>query len=199
MSQISQALETRSVEYLAFQSTEKIKLSVQIIRQFIAVPFYNKEKKEYEYPSDEQCVKFMLLNRARQLNPFEADSFMIPFWDSKSNGPQWSLITAHNAFLKRAEVHPQYEGMESGVLIEVEGEVRELQGDFVPDTLDGEKVKLVGGWAKVFRKDRKTPMYKRAKLSTWQKNFGHWLTDPAGQIVKIAEADSLRSSFPNTL
>ena len=62
---------------------------------------------------------------------------------------------------------------------------------------DGQIVK--GGWAKVFFKNRKQAMYKRVRLQRFQKAFGIWQDDPAGMIVKCAEADALRSSFPTML
>jgi hypothetical protein len=51
----------------------------------------------------------------------------------------------------------------------------------------------------VLFKTRSTPVYKRLKLSTFNKGFGRWNVDPAGMIVKCAEADGLRSAFPNSL
>jgi hypothetical protein len=104
------------------------------------------------------------------------------------------LITAHQAFLKRAELHPEYDGMESGVVVERGGEIVDIQGDF---TSAGDK--LLGGWARVFFHTRSHPMYKRIRLERFKKPFGIWLDDPAGMICKCAEADALRSSFPTML
>ncbi len=42
-------------------------------------------------------------------------------------------------------------------------------------------------------------MHKRIRLSRFQKAFGVWQDDPGGMIVKCAEADALRSSFPTML
>jgi phage recombination protein Bet len=140
-----------------------------------------------------QAIKFIMLCKARALNPWEGDAYLVGY-DTK-DGPQFSLITAHQAFLKRAEVHPEYDGMESGVIVaDAEGNLAEREGDFF---IDGETV--LGGWARVHFKDRKFPMYKRLRLSTFNKGFGRWRDDPAGQIVKCAEADALRSSFPTSL
>ena len=58
---------------------------------------------------------------------------------------------------------------------------------------------LLGGWAKVFRKDRGRPIYKRLKLQTFNTGRSHWAKDPAGMIVKCTEADALRTSFPTHL
>ena len=129
---------------------------------------------------------------ARRSNPLEGDSFLIGY-DGK-DGPTFSLITAHQAFLKRAELNPEYDGMESGVIVEQDGKLAELEGDFYSD---GQIVK--GGWARVHFKNRKIPMYKRVRLARFQKAFGVWQDDPGGMITKCAEADALRSSFPTML
>jgi hypothetical protein len=42
-------------------------------------------------------------------------------------------------------------------------------------------------------------MRKRIKLGTFNKGRSVWQTNPAGMIVKCAEADALRSSFPTEL
>lgn len=194
----SQALEARQVQYLAFGTeSKKIEITLGMVRKYIAAPAYARDTKEQIQISDTESIQFMMLLQARRLDPWDGDAYAVPFWDSKAGCHKWALITAHHAFLKRAEFSPHFDGMESGVIVEVDGEYKELPGDFVPDTLDGSKTKLAGAWAKVVRKDRSIPTYRRAKLSTFQKDFGNWVKDPAGMIVKCAEADALRSAFPS--
>ena len=130
-----------------------------------------------------------MLCKAKRLNPFEGDAYLIGY-DSK-DGPSFSLITAHQAFLKRAECNDEYDGMESGVIVSNGGSLVDRIGDF---TMDDDK--LVGAWARVHFKNRGHAMEKRVKLTTFNKGFGRWNIDPAGMIVKCAEADALRSAFP---
>jgi phage recombination protein Bet len=182
-------------EYTAFQSETKVSLSVEIVRKYIAVPAKDRDSGE-TLPDDRQCMKFILLCQARRLNPHEGDAFMIPFWNKSSGRHEWSLITAHNAFLKRAEVHPDYNGKESGVIVldEEADRIEELQGDFVPPGRT-----LLGGWCKVHYKNKAHPEYQRLKLETYAKGFGNWTFDAAGMICKCSEAAALRSAFPNTM
>ena len=175
------------VEFAPFGSEDLIKLSVNMVKSMIAVP-----TKTGAMPSDKDCNKFIALCIARKLNPFEGDAFLIGF-DSK-DGPKFNLITAHQAFLKRAELHKEFDGMKSGVIVERKGQIVELEGDF---HLDDDKV--VGGWASVHFRTRNVPMTKRLRLKRFQKPFGVWQEDPAGMIVKCAEADALRSSFPTMM
>ncbi len=184
-----------AVWFEPYGSNDEIKLSVPLIRRYIAVPAKDKESGQEIQPSDEECVKFLMLCKARRLNPFEGDAFMIPFWDGRLRRHGWSLITAHSAFLKRAELHPKYDGMDSGVIVQdKDGEVIYRPGDF---RLNSDT--LLGGWATVFHKDKAHPKVSRVKLTTYIKDFGVWLKDPEGMICKVAEAQGLRDSFPTMI
>lgn len=175
-------------EYVPYGASDKIKLTVHIIQNLIAV-----RTKSGKTCSEKDAIKFLAMCQAKRLNPFEGDCFLIGY-DGK-DGPQFALVTAHQTYLKRAELHPEFDGMESGLII-IEGEqMKEIEGDFyMPDSQ-----KVVGGWARVFFKGRSHPMYKRLRLSRFQKGFGVWQEDGAGMICKCAEADALRSSFPTML
>lgn len=181
-------IEEREVVYMPFQAAEKITLTAGMVVKFLCKP----TKRGFTC-SAEQAVRFMMLCKARALNPWEGDAFLVGY--DGNDGPEFNLITAHQAFLKRAEAHPEFEGMESGVmLMDDNGVITETQGDFIPP-----KLNLVGGWAKVWRKDRKFPCYRRLNRQVFDKGFSVWKSNPAGMIVKCAEMDSLRSSFPNSL
>lgn len=190
------------MEFTPWGSEDVIKLSIAIIKKYIAAPAYqDKDGQKIELlPDERECGKFMMLCRSRRLNPFEGDAFMVPFWNAKSARHEWALITSHNAYLKRAETHPSFDGFESGVIVEnEEGKTIELEGDYVPAKWEGDKVTLTGGWCRVHFKDRKISMYRRNRLSVFQQSFGQWVKNPAGMIVKVAEADALRSAFPTLL
>jgi len=177
------------VSYVPFGGRTEIELSVAIIKNMIAP-----KTKKGKLPSDIDCAKFMMLCQAKELNPWEGDAFLVGY--DTDDGPVFSQITAHQALMKRAEACEGYDGLESGVvLLNSKNEMIEFVGDIVPA---GHK--LVGGWAKVFRKDRGRPMYKRIPLDAFQKNNQFWSgSKAAGMIVKCAEADALRASFPNKL
>jgi phage recombination protein Bet len=176
------------VEFIPFGADTKIKLSVKIIKDFVAIP-----TKSGVLPDDRDCMKFMMLCRARKLNPFEGDCFLQGY-DGR-DGAQFSLITAHQAFLKRAEVNPEYDGMKSGVIVKDENDaIVDRTSDFL---YPGDA--LLGGWAIVYFKARRHTTERRLNLSTFDQGFGRWQKDKAGMIVKCAEADALRSSFPTML
>lgn len=178
---------TKATSFRPFGSDDEITLTAGSVQQFLCRPTKSGNK-----PSFEDCVKFVLLCKSRKLNPWVGDAFMVGY-DGK-DGPEFNLITSHQAFLKRAEIHKEYDGMESGVIVSDGTEIIDLEGDFFPDGYS-----LLGAWATVFFKNRSHPMRKRIKLGTFNKGRSVWQTNPAGMIVKCCEADALRSSFPTEL
>jgi phage recombination protein Bet len=175
------------VEFVPFGTKDKIQLSIEIVKRLICV-----KTKTGKSCSDDDAFRFMLMCQAKKLNPFEGDAFLIGY--DTQTGPSFSLITAHQAFLKRAEVHQEFDGMESGTIVLRDGKITDLVGDWhMPQD------NILGGWATVYFKNRKHPMTKRLRLARFNKNYGIWREDPAGMIVKCAEADALRSSFPTML
>ena len=174
-------------EYVPFGAQDKIKLSFNIILKWLAV-----KTAKGEVPSEQDLTKFLMTCKAKKLNPFDGDAFLIGY-DGK-DGPVFSTIVAHQAFLKRAETHPEFDGMESGVIVQTGDTIVDLVGDFFPAS-----ARLLGGWATVFFVNRRHPMTKRLKLSTFDKGRSLWKTNPEGMIVKCAEADALRSSFPQLI
>lgn len=175
------------ITYTPLGETETITLTLSRVKQFLCVP-----TRSGKMPSDEQVVKYMMLCKAQSLNPWVNDAYLVGY-DSK-DGPQFSLITAHQALLKRAEASPEFNGIESGVVVMRDNQISERQGDLVlPNEV------LVGGWARVHRKDRQIPSYDALSLKTFDTGRSRWAVDPAGQIVKCAEASALRKAFPSTL
>lgn len=186
--QTLQRTEERAIQFTPFGSADAIKLSVKIIQNMVAVP-----TKSGKTCSDRDALRFMMLCQAQRLNPFAGDAFLVGY--DTQNGPSFSLITAHQAFLKRAETCPDFEGMESGIILLADdgSTTTEREGDF---HLESENV--VGGWARVHRKGRKDT-YRRIRMSRFNNGYAQWKADPAGMIVKCAEADALRSTFPTLL
>jgi phage recombination protein Bet len=182
----------RQVSYTPFLAKDPITLSARLVMAHLCRP-----TRSGKLCTESQAVRFIMLCKSRGLNPWEGDAFIVGY-DGK-DGPEFNLVTAHQAFLKRAEVHPEYDGMSSGVVVrrkggQAAGELVEVEGDLVDD---GEV--LAGGWARVKFKTRSVPVYRRLKLATFNKGQSRWAADPAGMIVKCAEADALRSAFPNSL
>jgi len=180
--------DENSVEFVPFGGSDKLRLTASMIKQFIAVP-----TKSGALPSERDCIRFIMLCRGKRANPFEGDCFLIGY-DSQL-GPSFSMVCGIELFLKRASAEPSYDGNESGVIVSALGnEIIERPGTMV---MDGEK--LIGGWAKVYRKDRKQVEYKSVKFETYDTGRSRWMKDPGGQIAKVALSQALRSAYPTAL
>lgn len=186
MTQSLQTVKAGEISYIPHGNDEAIKLSLSIIEKQIATPTRSGKK-----PTQKEMMDFLMLCRARKLNPFEGDAFLVGY-DSK-DGARFSLITSHQALLKRAELCKEFDGMESGLILDWNGELEETQGDFLPDG-----AVAVGAWARVHRSDRKIPTYRRLNISRYDKGFGLWKEQREMMAVKCAEADALRSAFPTS-
>ena len=104
------------------------------------------------------------------------------------------MITSKEALMKRAESSEQYDGFQAGVIVMRNNEPVEVEGSFILPT-----DQLLGGWCKVFRKDRKVPVVSRVSFQEFSKNQSTWKTMPATMIRKVAEAQAFREAFPVNL
>ena len=138
-----------------------------------------------------EVAYFMELCRAQRLNPFLNEAYLVKF---KGNPAQ--IMVAHKALVKRAEAHPKYDGMEHGVVVLRNGEVHHEQRGAVYAEA-GEK--LIGGWCKVYRKDRRMPIYAERSLKSMDKGQANWKNMPDLMIDKCAQAAALREAFPDEL
>lgn len=183
--------DDRLVEFVPLGCADKIKLSVRIVQNLIAVP-----TRSGKTCSEQDALKFIMLCSARRMNPFTGDCFLLGF--DTQHGPKFEFITAYQALIARAEQHAQFDGMSSGVIVRDGGEkLLELKGDFY---LEGQE--LLGAWGLVKRRDRGIPFEDRLDLKRFQKMndrgqpMARWGIDPGGMIVKCAEASCLRRAFP---
>ncbi|TXH55786.1 MAG: phage recombination protein Bet [Desulfurellales bacterium] len=135
-----------------------------------------------------------------RLNPYMRDIYLIGYVPSRQDGQlkdvpaTWSIVISIHSLQKRADENPEYDGLECGLVVEDEGQLRELMGAVRQD-----HQKLVGAWCKVYRKDRGRPTYVSVSLSEREKSFGEWKNQRAWMIVKCAKAAALREAFPRDM
>jgi len=103
--------------------------------------------------TDQETAIFLKTCQALQLSPFHNEIYLIKY----SERDKAATVVAVGAYLKTAELNENYNGHEAGVILRDSGGKLEFrEGAFV---LDDELDKLVGGWARVYRKDRDRPTY----------------------------------------
>lgn len=142
--------------------------------------------------TDQEAFMFLKLCQARNLNPFTNEAYLVKY------GSKATMIVGKEAFMRKAEHHPKYEGFRAGILV-----ARDEEGDGL-DAREGTFIMkgdiLLGGWCEVFRSDRKHPIKAEVSLKDFKKSgSGPWQDMPAVMIRKIAIVQAHREAFPSDL
>lgn len=167
---------------------EEIKLTPKIVQDFIVGTNAQITIPEFKF--------FTEICKARKLNPFLKEVYCIKY----GNNPA-QIVVGKDAILKRAVLNKSYDGMESGIIVlDKNGVIIERQGTF---KLENEK--LVGGWARVYRKDWSHPIYCSVSFDevAQRKSDGslnsNWNSRGATMVEKVAKVRALRETFVEDL
>lgn len=147
--------------------------------------------------TDQEVTLFIGLCKANKLNPFNKDAYLIKYGSQPA-----TIVTSKDIFFKRAIDNPDYDGMESGLILEKDGEIINRKGSiYIKD-----KEKILGAWCKVYRKNWQYPMYQEVNFTEYagyKKDTGElnaqWKSKPAVMILKVAESTALRKTFTDSL
>ena len=171
-------------------NNQPIKLSVAIVRKFFCPD-----------ADDLSAMVFMGFCRAKQLDPFGRDVYLT-MMDGKP-----VIQVAYTTFMKRGEGHHKYDGFIAGTILKkttqdaadlvgedgvIPSPLVACPGEFVP-----EGYTIVGGWCKVFRKDRSRPFISTVGMADYDKGFATWKKIKATMIRKTSVAHCFRDAFPN--
>lgn len=139
-----------------------------------------------------ECKLFLETCRAYHLNPFTKEASLIHY-DNKNDDTPPAIVLGKNCYLQMAERHPSYDGFEAGVVVYADGQIIDREGSIL---YEGET--LLGGWARVYRKDRSRPSYDEVKFDEYNTGKSIWASKPATMIRKVALVHALREAFPST-
>lgn len=136
---------------------------------------------------------FSEICKVRGLNPFLKEVYLIKYSDKEPA----AIVVGKDAILKRAITNKNYDGMESGIIVTNEkDEVITREGTFkLPNEV------LVGGWAKVHRKNWQYPTYVSVSFEeVAQRKFdgnlnANWGKKGATMVEKVAKVRALRETF----
>lgn len=171
--------KTKSVTYKS--AGQDVTLSRTIVRNYLT--------KGAEQVTDADIVQFISICQFNQLNPFLNEAYLIKYGNQPAQ-----MVVSKEALLKRADACENYEGLQAGIIVLRDKEVVEVEGCFLSpgDT-------LLGGWAKVYRSDKKYPYVAKVNLSEYDKKQSLWKEKPSTMISKIAKVQALREAFPAQL
>lgn len=173
------------IEYRA-KDGQNVELTFETIKRFLV-------QGKPELVSNQEMVFFMGICKARGLNPFAKDCYLIKY----SNDPA-AIITSIDFFRSRAKAQQDCRGWQSGVIVDRKGEIVHTDGLVMDDDI------LLGGWF-------------RARPEGWDQDFnlevnlkGYLKKTKDGNVTKfwqkenqptmirkVAESQGLRELWPD--
>jgi len=141
--------------------------------------------------TEAEAYNFLQLCKHRGLNPFLKEAYLVKYGDNPA-----TMIVGKDAFTRKAEESGKLDGYETGIIVsknDGEGFISR-EGTLL---LKGEE--LIGGWAKVYRKDMSKPFEIRVSMQEYDKKKNNWVSMPATMIRKVALVQALREAFTKEL
>lgn len=171
--------------------TGEVQLSGDIVRKYLV--------SGQGQLTTQEVASFIKLCQYRHLNPFLREAYIIKYGSGQYDSA--TIVVGKEVFTKRAAKNPRFDGFEAGITIaNANGELIRREGSLA---LSGEQV--IGGWARVYLKDTKVPVFAEASFDEYagRKKDGTlnktWAGKPATMIRKVALVQALREAFPDDL
>lgn len=178
--------QSAAVTFMA--GSEEIKLTPAMVKAYLV-------SGDNTAVTDQEITMFMMMCKANHLNPWIREAYCIKYGTQPA-----TMVVGKDAFLKRAERHPQYDGMTSGIIVSNDSGIEYRTGLLkFPDE------QILGGWAEVFRRDRTHSTRIEVSFEEYagRKKDGtlnsQWSTKPATMIRKVAQVQALKEAFPDDL
>lgn len=135
------------------KSKETQKALIQYKGEMVTITFQDVKDLICPLATDQEAAVFLKTAQSLQLNPFASEIYLIKY----SDRDKAATVIAIDAYLKAGEANENYDGHEAGIILkDSAGKLEFREGSFL---LEEEQDKLAGGWAKVFRRDRKHSFY----------------------------------------
>ena len=165
---------------------EEVKLSPAIVKNYLVNGNGNITDQEINY--------FMHLCRARKLNPFVKEVYLIKYGTQPA-----AMVVSRDALEKRAIKHKDYNGKKTGlwILKKDTGELEKRDGTIYVKS----KEEIIGAWCTVYRKNWENPVTVEVNFDEYvqRKSDGkpntNWENKPVTMITKVAKDQALREAF----
>ena len=183
------AQEEKGIVQYRSRDDQEIKLSFSVVRKFLV-------SGHPEFVTDQEIVLYMGMCKARGLNPFKKDCYLIKY----TQGDPAATIVSIDYYRSRAKAQPDCTGWECGIIVKTGDKQAEYRKGAV--LFDGET--LLGGWFRARPKDWTTDLewtvsLKRyIKITREGKTTRFWSEEnQPEQIAKVAESQGLRRAWPD--
>ena len=142
--------------------------------------------------SDSELAMLVAMATHQNLSPWLKEIYFIKYGSAPAQ-----FVVSRDAYRKRAQRDPNFNGIRTGVIVENEsGEVEKLDGAFKKKNQI-----LIGAWCEVQMKNLDYPIYvavsydEYVQMKNGQPN-SMWSNKPMTMLVKVAESQALRMAFP---
>ena len=136
---------------------------------------------------------FLNIAHKQDLNPFTKE-----IWCYKDNKQNLIIFASKDGFLKKAQAHPEYNGIRSSEVRandEIEIDVANAQVKHKITSLSNkDRGPVTGAYAIAYRKNAE-PTVETASFSTYNKGYNVWRSHPEEMIKKVAETHALKKAF----
>ena len=148
--------------------------------------------------TDQEMAMFIAISRSQNLNPYTKEVYVIKYKNSPAQ-----IVVSRDAYRKRAQKDPNFNGIRNGVIVENgDGSIEKLDGAFKK-----KNQLLIGAWCEVQMKNLDYPIYIAVSYDEYVQtkkdyNTGEtkpnsmWASKPMTMLVKVAESQALRLAFP---
>ena len=143
--------------------------------------------------SDSELAMLVTMAKHQNLNPFLKEIYFIKYGTAPAQ-----FVVSRDAYRKRAQKDPNFNGIKTGVIVENgDGSIEKLDGAFKKKSQT-----LLGAWCEVQMKNLDFPIYvavsydEYVQMKNGQPN-SMWSNKPMTMLVKVAESQALRLAFPD--
>ena len=135
----------------------------------------------------DELAMFMHLCNTYGLDPFLKEIYY--------SSDMKTILTSRDGYLKIAQRHPEYEGMQSMGVCENDDFEIDIEKHTVRHKFGkGDRGNVIGAWAIVYRKGRK-PVISYADYNEYKRSSGPWTKYRSAMCCKVAESFALKRQF----
>ncbi len=165
---------------------QKVTLNADMVRKYLT-------KGDGNF-TDQEVYNFICICKYQQINPFLNEAYLVKYNNNRGGEANATIVVGKEAYIKRAEGNENYDGFRAGIIVKRGEHILELEGAFkLPTDV------LLGGWAEVYRSDRKHVFVEKVSLEDYDKNRSTWSQIKCSMIRKVALNHALREAFPAQL
>jgi len=145
--------------------------------------------------TNEEFQEFIYLANQYNLDPLKKEIYFIKY----ATGKKPSIFTSRDGYLKIAQSHPNFDGMEGDAVYVGDKLTKRNDGSFLLEYGDAhmefDKTQLRGAYCNVFRKDISKSVSIFVSFKDYNKGRDIWLSYPNAMILKVAESMALKRAF----